>query len=351
MGHHVSDFAILSPYLVPVSMPHKKVNVGDGFILRAIERRLGEFRPSRIFSSRESPGLPVMNELRDARTVILGGANQLSDTFSVWPGATVRDIRSTGVAFVPFGIGLNGLPEKNRGFSDNTREVIEAIHERVEFSSWRCGRTVALLENAFPKLKGRFLMTSCPVVFDEPLLNGSRFNDRESSVAVTVTDRDTFWHRESSVLRFVARRFLRADKSLILHQNFEPITPFETRYGSWSGAQFVLSKRARLRSLARKLGYRVVVPSSADACIELYESIDLHIGSRLHAHLLFLSRGKRSFLIAVDKRARGFAEFLRFPLVDYRDIGRHLDFDFEIVRDNARRAFETMQTFVSSIGK
>ncbi len=347
----MNDFAVLTPYLVPASMPGKKVNLGDGFILRAIERRIGPFRSALTFTSREPPTSAGLAELSRAGVVVLGGANQLNDTFSVWPGASARDVKESGLTFVPFGIGLDGLPKKNRGFSGATREVIEAIHERIEYSSWRCGRTVALLADAFPHLRGRFLMTGCPVLFDQPLLEGSRFHDREQSVAVTVTERDDFWPRESAVLHFVAARFPSARKSLVLHQDFEPSTPFEMRYGSWRIAELFMSKRARLRNLARRLGYQIIVPSSADEAIHFYEGIDFHVGSRLHAHLLFLSRNKRSFLIPVDERPLGFAEYLKFPLVDYRDIGCHFNFDFEVVRENARAAYATMKKFVASIRK
>ena len=39
-------------------------------------------------------------------------------------------------------------------------------------------------------------MTGCPVLYDEPLLNGSRFADQAGTVAVTVTERGDFWNRE-----------------------------------------------------------------------------------------------------------------------------------------------------------
>ena len=345
----MTDFAVLTPYIVPASMPTKKVNLGDGIILRAIERRIGPFAPTRTFSSREAPSAAAMNQLRSAQFVVLAGANQLTDDFSVWPGATTADISASNLAFVPFGIGLHGEPERNRGFSENTRGIIEAIHERIEFSSWRCPRTVALLNEAFPRLRGRFLMTGCPALFDDPLLSGSRFVERQDSIAVTVTERGDFWDRESHLLRFVAGQFPRARKTLVLHQDFASPTAFERRFQSWTLMQPLLSKRMRLRNLAVRLGYRIEAPRSADELIRLYDGIDLHLGSRLHAHLHFLSRNKRSFLIAVDERPLGFAEFLKFPLVDYRDIGRHLAFDFEIVRENARATFATMQKFVTSI--
>ena len=48
-----SPYAVLTPYLIPTELRGKKVvNVGDGFILRAIERRVGRSAAARTLSPR-----------------------------------------------------------------------------------------------------------------------------------------------------------------------------------------------------------------------------------------------------------------------------------------------------------
>ena len=76
----------------------------------------------------------------------------------------------------------------------------------------------------------------------------------------------------------------------------------------------ISDKVEALRAYARARGFQPVAPADADACIAFYDDIDVHVGTRLHAHLLFLSRNKRSFLVPVDGRSGGMAEFLGFPL-------------------------------------
>ena len=99
-----------------------------------------------------------------------------------------------------------------------------------------------------------------------------------------------------------------------------------------------------------KLGFEIVVPSNVDAGIELYRDVvDIHFGSRLHAHLLMLSRNKRSFLMPVDERSTGFGEAFGFPLLQADQLANALSFDFEIVRQRARHHFETMRTFLGSL--
>jgi polysaccharide pyruvyl transferase WcaK-like protein len=100
-----------------------------------------------------------------------------------------------------------------------------------------------------------------------------------------------------------------------------------------------MNRIAALRAYARQRGFKVVIPSSADECIQFYDHVDLHVGSRLHAHLLFLSRNKRSYLVPVDHRSVGIAEHLGFPLLAPEALDRSWDCDFEIVRAKARATY------------
>lgn len=343
--------AVLTPYLIPPSLQQQRViNVGDGFILRAVERRLGAFAPALTFTSREAPQADQLRRLDDCAAIIVAGANQLTDHYSVWPGLTAERLRASNWVVVPFGVGLYGEAHKNQGMSEETRAILRLIHERTEFSSWRCPHTVAYLHAALPELADRCLMTGCPVVYDQPLLDGQAFHDGEASVAVTVTERGDFWARESKTLAFVAQRFPRAKRHLVLHENFSPPSAFEQARNrlpyvpGWPG-----SRRARLRWYAHSLGYELVIPRSADEALAFYRGVDVHVGSRLHAHLHFLSQNKRSWVTGVDGRITGMAEFLGFPVCQADTLAAHQNFNFETVRHNAQRTFLTMQRFVDSV--
>jgi len=341
-------FACLSPYLMPASlMGRKVVNIGDGFILRAIERLIGSFAPSDVFTCREPPSPAARATLEASQAVILAGANQLHDRFTVWPGMNAEDLRTSRARFVPMGIGIHGVDGFNDGMTEHARAQIEAIHERIPYSSWRCPRTVAYLERWVPSLRGRFLMTGCPVIYGERLLEGCPFHDGHRVVAVTATERGKFWEREIATLEFVARRHSRARRLLVLHQDFLALKPTD---GGGPGGIEEKGPQA-LRRRARDLGYDVIVPASADAAMDLYEEVDMHYGSRLHAHLLLLSRARRSWLIPVDGRAVGVAQALGFPLCRPEALAAHETFDFEIVRARAREHFATMTTFVRSLGQ
>jgi hypothetical protein len=221
----------------------------------------------------------------------------------------------------------------------------------VPYSSWRCPRTVDYLRGNLPHLSDKFLMTGCPVVYDRPLLDGKRFEAAEDTVAVTATERGEFWQRETAIIDAVVKRFPKSKKYLVAHQNFSPPPWHEKfRHKLRRGEPAAMANKVEgLRAYARQRGFEVVVPQDADACIALYGRMDIHVGTRLHAHLLFLSRNKRSYLVPVDGRSQGMAEFLGFPLSRAEELDRHWDFDFEIVRRNAKEAYDTMQKFTGSL--
>ena len=346
-----SNYSVLTPYMIPSELLGRKVvNLGDGFILRAIERQIGHFANDKCFTPRIKPTEKIKQVLKSSRTIILAGANQLNDHFSVWPGLTPNDIREQGFRFIPFGIGLHGQQGMTDSMSANTKEILEVIHDEIKYSSWRCPHTVSYLKKELPHLQHKFLMTGCPVVFDTPLLEGSKFNEDAGSVVVTVTERHDFWSREINTLDFVARRFRNAKRYLVLHQNFSPPGKLEylrNTIRSYDPEHVNLFEK--LRWYASKRGFIIVTPKTADECIMFYRNIDLHFGSRLHAHLLFLSRNKRSFLTRVDGRADGMAEFLGFPLCNPERFDDYLNFDFERTRKRARITYKVMKTFIESI--
>ena len=351
---HPSQLAVLTPYLIPPALPKRKVlNLGDGFILRAIERWVGPFSSSRMFSPRLALGDEAVAALTHSSAVIIAGANQLNDRYTIWPGLTAERIRKGRLRFVPFGIGIHGDSEQTIRLSEETRSILEAVHEQIEYSSWRCPNTVAFLRREMPGIAHQLLMTGCPVIYDRPLLESDQFLSAETTVAVTASERGEFWERETQVIDAVTKRFPRARRYFVVHQNFSPPRMGERLQNLLSSvnAGTCMNRIAALRAYARQRGFKVVIPSSADECIQFYDHVDLHVGSRLHAHLLFLSRNKRSYLVPVDHRSVGIAEHLGFPLLTPEALDRSWDCNFEIVRAKARATYTVMQRFVNSLGR
>ena len=345
----ISGFSALTPYLYKPFDPRAyRVNIGDGFILRAIERKIGKVALDLLFPAHVNPPADQYARLKKSRFTVLAGANQLQDNFTPWAGLKADQIRKDNLRFVPFGVGISGKPGGGLDLTEDAKEILRAIHEKIEFSSWRCPRTVAALERHLPELKGRFLMTCCPVALDTPLMEGKAFREGDKTIAVTITDRDDFWDREMPMLHRLAERFPKSRRVLVLHNDYAPPFVTASRIEQLRLPRKLVGNVLGARTLARKLGYEVWMPKSADEALAFYRNTaDMHFGSRLHAHLLMLSWNKKSFLVSVDERMAGFSEYLGFPLCDGAKIDSYLDFDFEIVRKQAQKADVVMRKFTT----
>ncbi len=341
-------FAAISPTIFRIyDVRQLSKNMGDGFILRAIERFVGPIDKKLLVPSRKKPSLHSLRNLNAVSKVLLAGANQLNDHFSPWPGLSADDVRKASYSFVPMGVGISGKEGGGLDLTADAKARLIAMHERIAFSSWRCQRTVDALAKAVPEIKNQLLMTCCPVVLDTSLLDGNNIRKESATIAATVTERDDFWERETSMLDRIAKVYPKSRRILVLHQDFA-ILPANRKHGVLS--EIINNPARKLRSYAKKLGYEIRVLRSADEGIALYKNdIDLHFGSRLHAHLLMMSLNKWSFLTYVDERMAGIAECLGFPLCNPGRIDDELGFDFEVVRRNAKQHAKTMQKFVTSL--
>ncbi len=341
------NYSVLTPFIIPPDLRSSKArNIGDGLIFRAVKRALAPAKAEFIHTTRSAPGAEAIERINATSALVLAGANQLNDRFSVFPGFTSESLRAIRVPIVPMGIGLHGQAGFNDGMSENTRTILRGLHAKLRYSSWRCPATVRYLVESLPELATQLLMTGCPVIFDTPLLDGRPFTHGDGLVIVTVTERDQFWDREMRTLEFVAKRYPASERVLTLHQWFGASSrqPLSREVGSAT----VDGTPEALRAHAHRLGFRVVYPESVEECLALYERADAHFGSRLHAHLYFLSRAKRSFLSYVDERCRGVAEAFDFPVCKADDWGSHLGFDFERVRVRAREHHSTMRRFIGA---
>ncbi|MEH2255589.1 polysaccharide pyruvyl transferase family protein [Nostoc sp.] len=347
-------YAVITPYIVPVEIQNKKaVNIGDGFILNNLIKLLYPAECKYLFTSRKELSENDIDKINSTKALILAGANQLNDNFIIVPGMSLATLAKIKVPVVPFGIGIHGIPKQNIDMSNTTKEILRAIHERISFSSWRCPLTIQYLNNSLPELLDNFLLTGCPVMYDDKILDDAGFYHQAKTVVVTVTERQDFWDRETKTINFVANKYRKSRKILSLHQDFLEIkSNLQNNQDSiWNTLKIKVLKKydktpLSLRNYARDKGFQIFKPTSVDECLSFYNSCDLHIGSRLHAHLYFLSQAKKSFLTYVDERCIGFSNLLEFPICDFNNLNEYFNYDFEIYRKNCINYFTNMQKFV-----
>lgn len=337
------SYSVITPYIIPPELQQKKaVNIGDGFILNSLTKLLLPSECKYLFTSRKSLSDDDIRKINSTKAVILAGANQLNDKYTIVPGMNTSTLDKINIPIIPFGIGIHGIEKYNQRMSETTKNILKLIHERIKFSSWRCPLTIEYLHNNLPELASQFLLTGCPVIYDDKLLNSSKlFSTQSQQIVVTVTERLEFWDREVKTIDFVFNNYPKSGKILSLHQDFLEL---ENKVN--------LSKKydktpLSLREYAQHKGFKIFKPASVDECFNFYDKCDLHMGSRLHAHLYFISQAKKSFLTYVDERCTGFSKLLKFPICDFNHLEKYLDYDFDIYRSNSIKNFEVMQKFVS----
>ena len=341
----MSDYALLTPYLMPGDLA-KARNVGDGLIAMRIEELLEPHRCVVRLTSRRAPTPSDISKINGTAFVVLGGANQLHDHWEVVAGG-LPIIDRIEVPIIPIGVGIDGRSDKTRALSAETRAAITAIHERIPVSSWRCPETTEYLARELPNLADRFTMTGCPVACGPALLRGDPFPTETGTIVVTVTERERFWKRESGTLRTVATAFPYTTRVLALHQNFVAAS-------SWPRSpthRFALPRGARhLHDLARDLGYEIRVADRVEDAASTYGSCDLHVGSRVHAHLFALSLARRSVVTKVDDRVVGLSRAYGFPIASVATI-LELIAEPEIFERHRRRVKDlhtTMRGFIDT---
>lgn len=337
------SYSVLTPYIIPPELSsHKKQNVGDGFILIAIKKLLRPFEAEFEFSTRRSLTADEIEKINSTKALIIAGANQLNDKYTIFPGANLDSIRQIKVPIIFMGVGYSGFDDQNSKMSNLTHSLLIEAHKTVEFSSWRCLRTMAYLNKNIPEIKGKILMTGCPVIYGDELLGGKPFSSGLGRVAVSITERGRWFSREKSTIDFVARKYGGSELFLVLHQDLATGGLREML----SGLKNLQPPASIIRWYAKLRGFKILVPKTAEECQDFYNTCDLHIGSRVHAHLYCLGASKRSFLTYVDDRAISFADYLKFPVVKPGRIDQYLDYDFETYRRNALASYKTMKKFI-----
>ena len=133
------SYSALSPFIIPKKIQHrKKSNIGDGFILQRINTMLQPSLCEYVFSTREKLSEEDIDKINSTKALILAGANQLNDEYSIVPGADLSYIKKIKVPVVPFGVGISGDKINTNQMSEKTKSILKEIHNRLKYSSWRC---------------------------------------------------------------------------------------------------------------------------------------------------------------------------------------------------------------------
>jgi|MTBAKSStandDraft_1061840.scaffolds.fasta_scaffold04023_5 polysaccharide pyruvyl transferase WcaK-like protein len=332
-----------------------KKNLGDYLIGDRAKKLLRKFVDDEIVELDRFKQLDsYLDIINKSRCLVLCGGPAYSA--NVYPGIypLVADINKIKVPIVPFGLGWCGKPFKAQGqftFSSTSFEFLKKIHSNIPYSSCRDNITKGILERHGIS---NVLMTGCPAWYDLDYIN-KPFNrtQKVNKIVLTTGANARLFFQTIELVRQIRIKFQEADIYLSFHRGLLPDKQTSIKSSSVYMAL----------ALASKLYKTKVVDVSYDLSnIDFYESCDLHIGYRVHAHLYFLSKRLPSILINEDGRGMGMTQTMKLPVFNYdedllinnvmRQVDEYISNDFsefsktvELIDHN----FESMKIFLRSI--
>lgn len=282
-------------------------NVGDFLIGERGRQLLAQYRPDRtsVTWDRFAPLDDRIDVVNGSRAVLLLGGPAYAADFhpSIYP--LTRPLAKIAVPVIPLALGWSGRPaDPSRfQFSPASLDALRWIHSRIPASSCRDVVTRDVLRRHGIE---NTVMTGCTAWHHLPS-EGRPFRVPADvrRVVVTVAAGRHLYRQNIAVMQQVKARFPDATRYCVFHRGI-----------GWDAHTSIPNAifHTALAHEARRLRYEVVDAGYDLQKIDFYEDCDLHIGYRVHAHLLFLSIRRPSFLIHED--GRGMAASLSLGTAD-----------------------------------
>ena len=231
-----------------------------------------------------------------ARAVLLTGGPAYQE--EIFPKVYNLDLSRINVPVIPYGLGWKGKlgqePQDFR-FAPQAEDFVRTVHaEQNRFSSARDHLTLAMLAaNGVSNVS----MTGCPAWYDETKLDRDYvFNPNVQRLVLSMPAVPQ--KQIPSMIRKLAKMFPKAEKFLSFQAGLESTHPYWGKtYTEWNRKQM---------GYAERLGFKTVNFAGDFANFQLLmQSVDFHVGYRVHSHIFCLSQRTTSFLIAEDSRGMG----------------------------------------------
>lgn len=286
-----------------------------------------------------------------ARAVILCGGPAYQR--EIYPKVYDLQHQRIEAPIVPLGLGwkapANKTPE-SFAFEAPAKRFISDIHARISASSVRDPLTLDVLTRAGVK---NAVMTGCPAWYDLAHIQRDYVHLGEPKTVV-LSMPAIMQPGVLELMEWLTTRFPRARRIVAFHHG---LVPAKTSKGREAGRTFLV-----FAAQAKAKGWDIAgIAGSLPAMEALYGVADFHIGYRVHAHILCLSRRTASVLINEDARGVGQCLALKAPNLtingaDIEPIKAAVAAHFErrgegVARSVAtmRATFPTMQKFLKAL--
>jgi len=268
---------------------HKSRNVGDNLISRSaielVRSRFPAYDPDIVFREHSLDGYNP----KDVRSIMAPGFSVSNDTYPTL--FSLYSDLSKLHSFFPVGCSFqHPIPTQesfdNYTFNASTLKVLSHI-------SALCGRIPCrdqLIEGLLSRHGIPAVYCGDVALFDQTVIDTIFTPPSEiNSLVFTICNNPIRFGKQSeALLLLISERFPDAKKYVAHHSR--PVTA-----------------SAEISDFAENLGFSKLHLYGDAVNLASYDSIDLHVGYRLHGHISFLRRRKPSLLFIEDARAFGFA--------------------------------------------
>ncbi|MEY4367626.1 MAG: hypothetical protein RLZ28_1041 [Actinomycetota bacterium] len=271
-------------------------NSGDYLIGHRARALLREFVDAEVLDqNRLAIDAESYKNFDAARALILCGGPAYQPL--IFPKIYPLDMKRIETKIVPMGLGWKGnlsqTPEDFK-FPEPAEKFIREVHDNIKLSSVRDHVTLSILNGMGLK---NVSMTGCPAWYDLEFISKDftyRANPKRIVFSLPAKPQpETF-----GTLAWLSDRFPNAEKYLALHHGWRPSK--SEKGNAMRNWHFQVAAFGAIR------GFKTVsIADGLDKMLELYGGADLHVGFRVHAHLLMLSQRRASILIAEDSRGVG----------------------------------------------
>lgn len=299
-----------------------KNNAGDYLIKERAISLLRRHRPDR-----ELVDLDGWRPISDADLEVVNGAKALLLTGgpSVRPNmrpdvyALRDDLDDIEVPITTFGVGWRGPSgdwalTRTQEFTPSSRALLDRVRADGLRHSVRDYHTLNVLGHAGLE---NVTMTGCPALYAtdgelsfEPPENVGRVS---VSIGVRFATSPAMWRQTVALLGALRNTFPGAEVVAVFHHALDP--SFVEAYGGRNKALFNAQTRLVQWLEAQGISFEDI-SGSAENLERHYETADLHVGYRVHAHIHMTSVGKPSLLLAEDSRGSALQKVLGGHVID-----------------------------------
>lgn len=198
--------------------------------------------------------------------------------------------------FIFVGVGTDGLPQITNGY---TEKLYRKILSSKFFHSVRDEKTKSVLED----LGFKAIMTGCVTLWPLTKIHCIQIPRKKSDTVIsTITDYMPDKKNDEELLRILSMQY---KEIYFWPQGIMDMTYFES-----------LDKSSFSKSIK-------IISPSLQAYNEFLDSMDCdYVGTRLHAGIKAMQKGKRSIIVGVDNRAKDMNESFNLNYVDRNDLGQ-----------------------------